>query len=157
MTTAPYAVAVVDSAREIEDLLYTYAARIDLGDLDGVADLFAHGRICGQDGGPPESTFEGRDEVRRLHGSSTRIYDDTGTPKTKHVTTNAVIDVDEEAGTATCRSYYNVLQATDDLPLQVIIAGRYRDTFHRIDGAWWFDTRTMFVDLTGDLSHHLRW
>ena len=34
-----------DSAREIENLLYSYAERIDAGDLGGVADLFIHGRI----------------------------------------------------------------------------------------------------------------
>ena len=45
----------MDSARVIENLLYTYADRIDRGDLDGVADLFAHGRIHGQEGGGPET------------------------------------------------------------------------------------------------------
>jgi hypothetical protein len=34
-----------DSAREIENLLHRYAELIDGGDLDGVAALFAHGRI----------------------------------------------------------------------------------------------------------------
>jgi 3-phenylpropionate/cinnamic acid dioxygenase small subunit len=145
----------VDSARDIENLLYSYAERIDAGDLDGVADLFAHGRICGQENGPPETVFEGRDAVRRLYGRTTRIYGDTGTPKTHHVTTNARIEVDEEGGTARCSSYYAVTQATAELPLQLIITGRYHDTFQRIDGVWWFDSRTMFVDQTGDLSHHL--
>lgn len=147
----------MDSAREIENLIYTYADRIDAGDLDAVADLFTHGRIHGVEDGPPETVFEGRDEVRRLYGGSTRLYDDTGTPLTKHVTTNVRIEVDDEAGTALARSYYLVTQATPDLPLQVIITGRYRDTFHRVDGAWWFDTRTMYVDQVGDLSHHLKW
>ena len=63
--------------------------------------------------------------------------------------------MDDGAGTATARSYYTVFQQTDALPLHVIIAGRYRDTFHRVAGQWCFDTRQMFVDLTGDLSHHL--
>jgi hypothetical protein len=49
-----------------------------------------------------------------------------------------------------------VTQATDELPLQLIITGHYQDTFHRIDGRWWFDTRVMFIDQTGDLSHHLK-
>ena len=78
-----------------------------------------------------------------------------GTPKTHHVTTNAIIEVDEAAGTATSRSYYTVTQATPELPLRIIITGRYHDTFQRIDGEWWFDTRIMFVDQMGDLSHHL--
>jgi 3-phenylpropionate/cinnamic acid dioxygenase small subunit len=147
---------VADSARDIERLLYTYAERIDAGDFDGLAELFAHGRVCGVEDGPPETVFEGRDRVRALYGMTTRIYDDTGTPKTHHVTTNARIEVDEEGGTARCSSYYAVTQATDELPLQLIITGRYHDTFHRMDDAWWFESRTMFVDQTGDLSHHLK-
>lgn len=143
-----------DSARLVENLLYTYAERIDAGDLDGVAELFARGRIHGVEDGPPETVFEGRDAVRRLYGATTRIHAD-GTPRTRHVTTNAIIEVDEDAGTATSRSTYVVLQATDQLPLQPVITGRYRDTFRRLDGTWWFDTRVMHVDQTGDLSHHL--
>ena len=143
-----------DSARAIENLLYTYAELIDAGDLDGVAALFRHGRIHGQEDGPPESAFEGELAVRKLYESTVRLYDD-GTPKTKHVTTNAIIEVDEEAGTATSRASYTVLQATDEQPLQPIITGRYRDTFHRVDGAWCFETRTMYVDQVGDLGHHL--
>lgn len=142
---------MVDSVRRIENLLYTYAELIDAGDLDGLADLFAHGRIQAA----PDTVVEGRDAVRALYESSTRLLDD-GTPKTKHITTNAIIEVDEEADAATSRSYYTVTQATDELPLQPIITGRYHDTFRRIDGVWWFDTREMLVDQVGDLSHHLK-
>lgn len=155
---------MVDSARQIENLLYTYALRIDAGDLDGVADLFAHGRILGQEDGPPETVFEGREGVRAMYEMATRLYPDDGTPKTKHLTTNAIIEVDEAAGTGTAHSSYLVTQATPDLPLQVIITGHYRDTFHRLkdpedpDGpTWWFASRTMYVDQVGDLSQHLRW
>lgn len=147
---------MVDSAREIENLLYVYAERIDAGDLDGVAELFAHGRIHGQENGPPQTVFEGRDAVRALYEMATRIYEDTGTPKTKHLVTNAIVEVDESAGTASARSNYAVTQATEALPLQLIITGHYKDTFRRVAGAWCFDTRVMFIDQTGDLSHHLK-
>jgi 3-phenylpropionate/cinnamic acid dioxygenase small subunit len=145
---------MADSAREIENLLYRYAERIDAGDLAGVADLFARGRIRPLPDAPAEATAEGREQVLRLYQRSTRLYED-GTPRTRHATTNAIIEVDEVAGTATARSTYTVFQQTDALPLQPIISGRYEDTFQRIDGAWWFDTRVMRVDLVGDLSHHL--
>ena len=145
---------MTDPAREIENLLHTYAERIDAGDLEGVADLFVHGRIAASADAPPELTFEGRDRVLGLYRASTRIYDD-GSPHTKHVTSNSIIEVDEAAEKASARSYYTVFQQVDDLPLQPIIAGRYHDTFHRVDGRWWFDTRIMLVDLVGDLSHHL--
>ena len=144
-----------DAARDIENLVYTYAERIDAGDLDGVAALFAHGRICGVEDGPPETVFEGTARVRQMYEMATRLYDD-GTPKTKHFTTNVRIDVDEEAGTARASAYYCVPQATPELPLQVIVTGHYRDTFHRVDGAWWFDSRTMYVDQIGDTSRHLK-
>jgi ketosteroid isomerase-like protein len=139
---------MADNDREIENLIYAYAERIDLGDLAGVAELFRHGRIEAQ----PGVVFEGEEQVRSLYDMSTRLYDD-GTPRTKHVTTNVSVEVEGDTGTA--RSYYTVFQQTDELALQPIIAGRYRDSFHRVDGQWWFDTREMFVDLKGDLSHHL--
>jgi 3-phenylpropionate/cinnamic acid dioxygenase small subunit len=145
---------MADSARAIEDLLYLYAERIDAGDLPGVADLFARGRIRPTPDAPAETTAAGREQVLRLYQKATRLYED-GTPRTRHLTSNAVIDVDEHAGTATARSTYTVFQQTGALPLQPIISGRYEDTFQRIDGRWWFDTRVIRVDLVGDLSHHL--
>jgi 3-phenylpropionate/cinnamic acid dioxygenase small subunit len=140
-----------DDGRAIEDLVYAYAERIDAGDLDGVAELFRHGRIEAA----PGMVFEGAEKVRSLYDGATRFYED-GTPRTKHVTTNVVVEVDDAAGTGASRSYYAVFQQTDQLALQPIIAGRYRDTFHRVDGEWCFDTREILVDLTGDLSQHLR-
>jgi len=144
-----------DATREIENLVFTYADRIDAGDLDAVAALFAHGRICGSQDGPPETVFEGTTRVRQMYEMAIRLHDD-GTPKTKHFTTNVQLRVDEEAGTARGSAYYCVTQATRGLPLQVIVTGRYRDTFQRIAGTWWFDTRIMFVDQVGDTRQHLK-
>ena len=94
---------MADSAREIENLIYVYAERLDAGDLDGVAQLFAHGRICGVETGAPETVFTGTTGVRQMYAMATRLYDD-GTPKTKHNTSNVQIYVDEDAGTAHSRS-----------------------------------------------------
>lgn len=89
-----------------------------------------------------------------LYRASTRIYAD-GSPHTKHVTTNSIIEVEEGADVAVALSCFTVFQQVDVFPLQAIVSGRYRDTFQRIDGRWWFDTRVMSVDLVGDLSRHL--
>jgi 3-phenylpropionate/cinnamic acid dioxygenase small subunit len=145
---------MMDSARQIENLLYTYAERIDAGDLDGVAALFEHGRICGVEDGPPETVFTGVAGVRRMYDMAIHLYD--GSPMTKHLTSNVQIFLDADSGTARARADYLVTQATSDLPLQVIVTGHYRDTFHVVDGSWWFDTRTMYVDQTGDTSRHLK-
>lgn len=144
-----------DAAREIENLVYEYAFRLDAGDFDGVAALFVHGRVCGVENGPPETVFAGAQRVRQMYETAVRVHED-GTPRTRHLTSNVQIRVDEDAGTARGKAYYCVTQATAELPLQVIVTGHYHDTFHRIDGAWWFDSRTMFVDQVGDTGHHLK-
>lgn len=144
---------MTDPARAIENLLYLYAERIDAGDLEGVADLFAHGRIEASSGGAAH-VFEGRDAVLALYRSSTRLHED-GTPRTKHVTTNAIIEIEAGGMRASARSGYTVFQQVGDMPLQPIVCGRYADTFQLRDGRWWFDTRVMHVDLVGDLGRHL--
>ena len=63
---------------------------------------------------------------------------------------------DEEAGTASCRSYYTVLQQTDESPLQTIVTGRYHDRFERVGGRWRFSYRDLtLIDMVGDVSRHL--
>lgn len=145
---------MIDDARQIENLIYLYAERLDAGDLDGVAELFRHGRIRPAPEAPDGATFEGRDAVRALYARATRLYED-GTPRTRHLTSNLILEVDGDAGTAAARSSFTVLQQTEALPLQPIVVGRYHDTFRRLDGRWWFDTRVMRIDLTGELSQHL--
>ena len=86
---------------------------------------------------------------------ATRRYPN-GTPLTKHVTTNLIVEVDLSAGMAVGRSYFTVFQAVPgSLPLQPVIGGRYRDRFELADGKWRFAARHMIVDLVGDLSQHL--
>ena len=133
----------------IEALIYRYAECMDAGDFDGVAALF-EASTYGSHGGP---RLTGSAEVAEVLRQVVKLYD--GTPKTKHVTTNVVVEVDEEAGTATARSYFTVIQALDGFPLQTIVAGRYHDSFERADGTWRFCDREIFMDLIGDTSRHL--
>lgn len=137
---------------QITNLLYRYAECIDAGDLPGAAALFEHARI--RIGGPDTDTID----AARLLGiwKSLIVLHPDGTPRTKHVTTNPVIELDEDAGTASCRSYYTVLQQTDEFPLQTIVTGRYHDRFERVDGQWRFCYRDLtLIDMIGDVSHHL--
>lgn len=144
-----------DAAREIENLLYVYAERVDAGDFEGVAELFAHGRILGSPDAGPDTTWEGRERVLELYRASVQLH--AGSPRTRHVTTNAIIEIDDDAQGASARSSYLVFQQVGDAPLQPIVCGRYDDRFQRIDGRWCFDTRIMIVDHAGDLRRHLRY
>jgi ketosteroid isomerase-like protein len=144
---------VDNSYQAIKNLIYTYADRIDAGDYAGLAQLFEHAVITAE---AMDDPIQGSDNVEAMYAASTRLYPDTGTPKTKHVTTNVIIEVDEASDTATARAYYTVMQAiAGSLALQPVIAGRYRDEFERVDGVWRFSRRHMYIDLVGDLSQHL--
>ena len=144
--------AMVPAHLQIQNLLGMYAERIDAADFAAVAELFAHAVITSE--GLPRET-RGAQEAEALYRNSARVYADDGTLHTKHVITNLIIEVDEEAGTASCRSYVTVFQQTPDLPLQPIYQGRYHDRFECIDGQWRFTRRHMFNDRLGDLRHHL--
>ena len=133
----------------IAALLYTYAERLDAGDFAGVAALFARSTYGAAEGPQRQGSAEVLAALERL------VKRHDGIPRTKHVITNAIIDVDDAAGSATSRSYFTVFQATQALPLQPIIAGRYHDRFERADGAWRFADRRIFMDLIGDLREHL--
>ena len=132
-------------------LILGYAECLDAGDLAGVAALFRDAIYRSAQGG----TYEGSAAVLEVLTRKVILYGD-GTPRTKHVTTNLLIEVDSSDATASARSYFTVFQATERLPLQPIIAGRYHDRFARTDGAWRFVDRLIFVDLVGDLSQHVR-
>lgn len=136
----------------IPRLIFHYAELIDSGDFAGVGDLFAEAEIHVHETG---ERYIGRDRVRAMYEDWVRIYPDNATPHTRHVTTNLILDVDDEAGTATCRSYITVFQCTDKLPLQPILSGRYHDKFQRVDGTWRFAYRRMTNEYLGDLSQHL--
>jgi len=142
----------MEASRQIENLIYRYAELIDHGDLDGLANLFRDAEIVSS---AHNTRLAGFDEVLKLYQQSCRLHEPTGTPLTKHLTTNVIVELDENGTKASARSYYTVLQATNSLPLQPIISGRYHDRFRKVDAGWQFASREMFVDLIGDCSNHL--
>ena len=138
------------SYRVIERLIATYAELVDGGDFAAVGRLLADATFTGGAG-----VVRGGDAIEKMLSDIVIVYDD-GTPRTKHVTTNLAIEVDEEAGTAVSRAYFTALQALPDLALQPIVSGRYHDRFERRDGRWRFVERCVRTDLVGDVSRHLR-
>lgn len=141
---------LTDDVEAIRALIHRYAELIDLGDLDGVAKLFAHGTWSSPGRGTP---LRGTEQVRRAY-DGVILYD--GIPSTKHVISNVTIEVADDRSSANARSYFTVLQARPQFALQPVIAGRYHDRFDRVDGVWRFADRQIIPDLLGDLSHHLR-
>ena len=137
------------SAIQICNLLYRYAECMDSGQLVEAAELFRYARVKVH-----SQHFIYHTALLRLWQQRIKLYP-CGTPRTRHIISNPIIDIDEASGTATIRAYYTVLQATEDLPLQPIAAGRYLDEFERVDGVWRFSFRDYSkLDMPGDLRAH---
>jgi len=141
----------VANEQDIENLLYRYGEYVDLAQFDALGGLFRHGAIRSDRG---SGDLRG-DAVATFYRATNRVHADSGTLRTRHIASNVIVDVDDDASTATARSYFVVCQQTRALPLQPIVSGRYHDTFHKVDGEWWFDVRMIFVDLIGNMSEHL--
>lgn len=136
-------------AAEITALVHEYTWRLDGGDLDGVAELFAHATWRSAATG---EVRRGRDEVRAAY-DPVRLYD--GSPRTKHLITNLTVVVDPGGDTATARCSFTVLQGVvAGEPVETVLAGRYDDRFDKVEGRWRFSDRLFLVDLVGDLRRH---
>jgi len=140
-----------ESHHAITTLVYTYAEYVDAADFEAIGELFAHGKITTRG---MRGATEGHDAVRDLYQNTNKVHPD-GTLRTRHLCTNVIVEIEESAGTAAARSSFLVLQATKDLPLQPIVAGRYRDRFERAAGKWRFVEREMSVEQVGNVSDHL--
>ena len=138
----------MSAVEEITALIHEYAFRLDRGDLDGVAALFADAVL----------RSAANDRVRRGAAEARTLYDpviiyDDGTPRTMHQLTNVTVKVD--GARASGRTYFTVLQVTN-LGLHPILGGEYRDQFARVDRRWVFTERLFDARLFGDMSGHMR-
>jgi hypothetical protein len=143
------AVSAEDRAAATE-LLARYAEGIDAGDFDGVAELLSDAELLDSSG---NRIAQGKEEIHALYSALTLRHED-GTPCTAHVITNVIV---ESSGPdeLKMRSRFTVFQATESLPLQAVVVGRYEDTLKRLDGEWRFATRVMIPQAWGDVSQHL--
>ncbi|WP_176595467.1 MULTISPECIES: nuclear transport factor 2 family protein [Sphingobium] len=142
---------ILSDERAISNLMARYAFLVDDGDYAGVGRLFAQGELVLNDNAPAS----GADAVEAFLKRALKTYDD-GTPRTRHVLSNIIIEIEEPRLAASARSYVTTFQATEGLPLQPIACGRYEDRFGRRDGRWVFRSRQIITGLVGDLHFHRR-
>src|SRR5690349_13651640 len=91
-----------ESHHAITRLMYRYVECVDAADFDGIAALFESGRITNEG---VDGAIEGADAVRALYLGTNRVHAD-GTLRTRHLTANVLVDIDEVAGTASARSAF---------------------------------------------------
>jgi len=137
----------------IKTLIHRYPQCTDKGDFEGVGRLLGNA-MMGELGHEPAFRAEGVEKFTQIYAGAVRKFPDRGTPKTRHLIGNVVIE-DDGPGKARAESYVIVFQQTDKLPLQPIIAGTYFDRFAKVDGEWRFTDRVEDMELVGDMSEHL--
>jgi 3-phenylpropionate/cinnamic acid dioxygenase small subunit len=137
----------------ISNLLFQYAEYIDDGQLDSAADMFSHAQIKISS---RQDQFIGKDELLALWKKIIILYP-CGTPKTKHVITNPIIQIDESLGVAKVKSYFNVFQPDQNQVIHLILSGRYYDEFQLQNEKWvWTHRDYTHIDFAGNLSLHLK-
>ena len=133
----------------VQNLVYRYTMHIDHGELDEMAQLFQHADVI-VDAGTYSRDPAGLAAVFKEY---VHFYPD-GTPRTRHVTTNLIVEPDGE-NRAKATSSVIVFQQTDEFPLQPVIGTRNHDRFEKVDGQWRFAERRIEMNLYGDLSAHM--
>jgi 3-phenylpropionate/cinnamic acid dioxygenase small subunit len=136
----------MSSVDTITKMIHRYCELFDSADFDAFAKQFEHGSMNGREIGSAS--------LRQWIDDHIVLYE--GSPRTKHLTTNVVVDVDEDAGMATARCYVTLVQAIPGQPLAIIGSADYHDRFERVDGAWRWAERTIHNQLIGDSSGHVR-
>jgi hypothetical protein len=127
----------------------------DAGDFDGVGALLGRADF----GGARTPTMSGAQNIAGLFAITTRRFPEAGsagpgTPKTRHLVLNLIVEI-VDADTATARSTFCVVQATDGVALAPIVVGRYYDRFARDADGWYYTERIADVEMLGDVSEHL--
>lgn len=123
----PSPIEQVAEAERIRRLMAAYCHRIDDGDFDGWAALFAQDAVLTIG----RSEYAGRAAIREWAETSMAAAEEA----TRHIVANLEIDVDGEAATAV--SDWLVVSAS----MAVLLAGRYDDRLVRHDGTWSFAER----------------
>jgi len=140
---------------QIRNLMNRYAHFADQARIDDLAQLFEHADVYL----PGNVVF--RSDPKGFAANLkqwARKYEDTGTMRTRHLTTNLILE-DDGPDAAKSQAYVVVFQAAPDFPLQPVIAGTYLDRFEKVNGTWRFTERReegRNFELLGDLSHHLK-
>jgi hypothetical protein len=141
--------------RDIVRLLFRYSYLQDAGDFEAVGGLFAHATICIEGSTDLDvAEVRGSAEIVQILDSAVNRY--SVVPRTKHVTSNVVVDVSRDGQRAVARSYYTVMHAREGFDLQPVVSGRYLDELVFEDGVWRFARRWVYTDLIGDLSSHMK-
>jgi uncharacterized protein (TIGR02246 family) len=131
----------LEDEQEIRDVLYEYGRRLDSGDLEGYAQLFAKdGEWIGGFG-----SAKGPADILALMQKFIKTKPDPKNVHGFHVFTNPVVHVDGDHATSLCKLIF-MGRGPDNRPVPML-GGHYDDTFVREDGHWKFQRRVVMLDI----------
>ncbi len=140
----------MSNEQQILNLIAQYAHYVDQGAFDKVGELFAEGTLLS-----PGQELKGKESVANQLKQNLQIFAD-GTPRTAHLNTNTVLNIEEEKdeATAVSTSYLTILpeEGEKGFSFQSIAVGRYDDTFIRKNGQWHFSVRKVTISLVSTPS-----
>jgi hypothetical protein len=160
--SAPEAVITLDFATEyaVRRLIHRSAELHDLGQVEELAQLFAHGEIVF---GGLGQVYEGVEGVRNLLSQHV-FYDANGLPadpaqiyattRALHYITNVDIFLDL-TGSAAATSRFLIVHQRNGSP-RIVFGGRYLDSFAAGDGGYHFRRRIVEVHITGDTEGYVK-
>jgi len=145
----------------IEEIMYRYSYYVDTADIESLGTIFAAGALISQNG----QEVRGPKAVAELFSNEIIFYDQDGkkvpyvrnqcTPLTRHVTTNIMMDFNNQITVAGVKSYFTVYQTIEGKN-PIIAGGRYEDRFEHDPYGWHLIERRILLDNLGDMSHHLK-
>ena len=158
----PRAVYYLDFATEyaLRRLIHRSAELQDLGQVEELAQLFAHGEIVF---GGLGQVFKGVEGMRQLLSQHV-FYDANGatadpaeiyaTPRALHYISNVDIFLDP-TGSAAATSRFLIVRQHEKSP-RIVFGGRYVDAFAIGEGGYHFRRRIVEVHIVGDTEGYVK-
>ena len=127
----------------IRQLLYKYSFYVDERDYEKLGELLADATfsLIWKTEGIEDVGIRGADAIRAYYADHQRDR-----RPSRHVITNAVIEVDEGGRSASVYAYLTSVGHPPEPP-SVLLSGHYEDRFEKIDGEWRFTRKTCVMDL----------
>ncbi|MEU6643616.1 nuclear transport factor 2 family protein [Saccharomonospora sp. NPDC046836] len=140
---------------DIRNLCFRYTYAVDDGDFAAIGALLAGGELVPAMPGVAAEPIVGAEAISAFYANQVVTYEN-GDPRTRHLITNQLIEIDEDRTSATSRCYFTVLQRAPGEEYQIVVGGRYDDEFVRAGGAWRFARKTIRVDHLNRVGLHFR-
>src|SRR6202000_2715552 len=91
---------MISHEQAIANLIARYAFLVDDGDFVGLGEMFAHGELILNEAPPAK----GAEAVHSFAHQALQVHGD-GTPATRHVVSNIIIEIDDDTAHAQAEAY----------------------------------------------------